>query len=73
MIWTLGMLPFLELADNPFNDVVLPVLLSMVGLTDGVHLMVSIRRHRAAGLEPREATRLGISEVGLACGLTSAI
>jgi predicted RND superfamily exporter protein len=68
---TLGMLRFFGLQNNPFNDVVLPILISLVGLTDGVHLMVQIRRNRVAGLSAREAARLGIREVGLACGLTS--
>ncbi|MEM8678333.1 MAG: MMPL family transporter [Planctomycetota bacterium] len=71
VFWTLGILPYFDLQDNPFNNVLLPVLISLVGLTDGVHLMVQIRRHRADGLPPREAARLGVHEVGLACALTS--
>ena len=71
VFWTLGMVRFFGFQDNPFNDVVLPVLISLVGLTDGVHLMVQIRRNRVAGHSAREAARLGIREVGLACGLTS--
>lgn len=71
VFWTLGMLRFFGLQDNPFNDVVLPVLISLVGLTDGVHLMVQIRRNRVAGQSARDAARLGIHDVGLACGLTS--
>ena len=71
VFWTLGTLRFFALQDNPFNDVVLPVLLSLVGLTDGVHLMVQIRRLRASGLTAREAARRGVREVGLACFLTS--
>ena len=68
---TMGFIQFLDFQDNPFNDVVLPVLLSLVGLTDGVHLMVQIRKHRAAGLSGRDAARRGVQEVGLACLLTS--
>lgn len=68
---TMGFIQFFDFQDNPFNDVVLPVLLSLVGLTDGVHLMVQIRRHRASGLSGRDAARRGIQEVGLACLLTS--
>ncbi len=68
---TLGVIQFFDFQDNPFNDVVLPVLLSLVGFTDGVHLMVQIRRHRAAGLGARDAARRGVQEVGLACALTS--
>ncbi len=47
------------------------MLLSLVGLTDGVHLMVQIRRVRASGQSERESARAGIREVGLACALTS--
>ena len=71
VFWSLGLLRFLDLRDNPFNDVVLPVLLSLVALTDGVHLMVEIRRQRGLGLSPRAAARVGICKVGLACFLTS--
>lgn len=71
VFWTLGYLRFFQLQDNPFNDVVLPVLLSLVGLTDGVHLMVQIRRLRVEGRSEKEAARQGIREVGLACALTS--
>ncbi|MEZ6090173.1 MAG: MMPL family transporter [Pirellulaceae bacterium] len=71
VFWTLCLLNFFEMQDNPFNHVVLPILISMVGFTDGVHMMVQIRGKRAAGLPPREATRAALSEVGLACGLTS--
>jgi len=71
IFWTLGILKFFEFSDNPFNDVVLPVMLSLVGLTDGVHLMVQIRRFRAGGMTERNASRAGLEEVGLACFLTS--
>ncbi len=71
VFWSLGCLRFFNVQDNPFNDVVLPVLLSLVALTDGVHLMVEIRKRRAAGLAERAAARAGISQVGLACFLTS--
>jgi predicted RND superfamily exporter protein len=71
VFWTLGILRFFQLEDNPFNDVILPTLLSLVGLTDGVHVMVQIRHYRAAGMSPRDAARVGTSEVGMACLLTS--
>lgn len=71
VFWTLGLVRFFDFQNNPFNDVVLPVLISLVGFTDGVHLMVQIRRNRAAGMSSREAARLGIQQVGLACFLTS--
>lgn len=71
VFWTLGIIRFFDLHDNPFSDVVLPVLLSLVGLTDGVHLMVQIRRLRVSGFTERDAARQAICEVGLACALTS--
>jgi predicted RND superfamily exporter protein len=71
VFWTMGMLHFFDLQDNPFNDIIVPVLISLVGLTDAVHLMVEIRNQRAAGLETRQATRRGVARVGLACLLTS--
>jgi predicted RND superfamily exporter protein len=71
VFWTLGMLRFFDLQDNPFNDVVLPVLISLVGLTDGVHLMVHIRRFRVGGMSGEAAAHAGIREVGMACFLTS--
>ena len=71
VFWTLGLLPFFEVQDNPFNNVILPVLVSLVGLTDGVHLMVHIRKLRSQGLSTKSASLEGVREVGLACALTS--
>lgn len=71
VFWTMGMLHFFNLQDNPFNDIIVPVLISLVGLADAVHLMVEIRNQRAAGREIRDAARLGVARVGLACALTS--
>ena len=70
VFWTMGMLHFFGLQDNPFNDIIVPVLISLVGLTDAVHLMVEIRKQRATGLETRQAAA-GVARVGLACALTS--
>jgi predicted RND superfamily exporter protein len=71
VFWTVGFLPYFNMQYNPFNDEILPILVSLVGLTDGVHLMVHIRKLRAEGLDVREAARQGVHEVGLACFLTS--
>ncbi len=71
VFWTLGIIRFFDFQDSPFNDVVLPILISLVAFTDGVHLIVHIRRYRVSGMAPRQAARAGISNVGLACGLTS--
>lgn len=69
--WTIGFLNFFDLQDNPFNDVVLPVMLSLVGLADGVHMMVQIRRFHGSGMNEKDAARAGLEEVGLACFLTA--
>ncbi len=69
--WTFGLIRFMDMEDNPFNFVVVPVLLSMVGFTDSVHLVTHIRAKRLSGLGLREATALAMDEVGGACFLTS--
>ena len=71
LIWTLGIVRYWDLPDNPFIDIILPVMLLLVGLTDGVHLMVQIRKLRSQGMDEHESTRLALKQVGLACFLTS--
>ncbi|MCA9133774.1 MAG: MMPL family transporter [Planctomycetales bacterium] len=70
VFWTTGIIQFFDY-DNPLVDVILPILVSLVGLTDGVHLMVQIRKLRAAGASQRSAAEQGLQQVGLACFLTS--
>ncbi len=70
VFWTVGIVNYFDY-DNPLVDVILPVLVSLVGLTDGVHLMVQIRKLRAGGLEKGEAAAEGLKQVGIACFLTS--
>jgi uncharacterized protein len=71
LLWTLGILNYFDIGMNPFNDVILPVLLLLVGFTDGVHLMVQIRKLRASGMDADSAIRKSLNQVGLACFLTS--
>ena len=71
VFWTLGFVNYFNFGHNPFNDVVLPVLVSLVGLTDGVHLLVQIRKLRSGGMTPKDAAKQGLKDVGLACALTS--
>ena len=71
VMWTLGTLRYFGLEDNPFSFVILPVLLSLVGFTDGVHMMVHIRAKLQQGLTPRQACQQTLEQVGLACFLTS--
>ncbi|MCA9065045.1 MAG: MMPL family transporter [Planctomycetaceae bacterium] len=71
LIWTLGLLRCFHIGFNPFIDVILPVLVLLVGMTDGVHLMVQIRRLKATGLKTRDAIATAVRQVGMACFLTS--
>lgn len=72
VFWTLGFERlFFNFEGNPFVTVVVPILVSLVGFTDGVHLLVQIRRNRAEGMPGGEAAIVGLRQVGLACGLTS--
>jgi uncharacterized protein len=70
VFWTTGIVNFFDY-NNPLVDVILPVLVSLVGLTDGVHLMVQIRKLRASGLSEGMAAEEGLKQVGVACFLTS--
>lgn len=71
VFWTLGIIRFWEYNENPLIDVILPILVSLVGLTDGVHLMVQIRKLRAKRIAKVEATIEALRQVGMACFLTS--
>ncbi|MCA9047275.1 MAG: MMPL family transporter [Planctomycetaceae bacterium] len=71
LIWTLGLLKSFHIGFNPFIDVILPVLILLVGMTDGVHLMVQIRRLQASGMSAAESITTAVQQVGMACFLTS--
>jgi predicted RND superfamily exporter protein len=71
VFWTLGFLRYFDLQENPFSFVILPVLLSLVGFTDGVHIMIHIRKCMREGLPARVACKRTLELVGLACFLTS--
>lgn len=71
VFWTVGLVGFFEIDFNPLVNVILPVLVSLVGFTDGVHLMATIRKIRATGATAHQAAVEGIRQVGLACMLTS--
>lgn len=71
VFWTLGLVRYFGWEDNPFSFVILPVLLSLVGFTDGVHMMVHIRKCIQSGMNPTTACRRTLELVGMACFLTS--
>jgi uncharacterized protein len=68
---SLGYLRYFGWDDNPFSQVILPVLLSMVGFADGVHMMVFIRKCLSEGQSPKVACRNALATVGVACSLTT--
>ncbi len=70
VFWTLGLLRYFDLQDNPFSDVILPVLLSLVGFADSVHMIIDVRKGLVEGLPAQQACRYSLSSVGLACFLT---
>jgi uncharacterized protein len=71
VFWAFGFIRFLDMEENPFNYVVVPVLLSMVGFTDSVHIIAQIRARRASGIGGRESIAAALDDVGGACFLTS--
>ncbi len=68
---SLGFLRYFGWEDNPFSQVILPVLLSLVGFADGVHMMVYIRQCLSEGQLPKLACRNALATVGVACSLTT--
>ena len=71
ILWSLGILRWLNEPDNPLSDAVLPVLVAIVGITDGIHLLAYIRTALDSGQNPRQAAASAVRHVGLACFLTS--
>ncbi len=83
VFWTIGWLELLGQANNDLAKIILPVMILMVGFTDGVHLVVHIRqqrlKHGQAGGAANGAIRnsqiqaaaSAIEHVGGACLLTS--
>ncbi|MCA9264032.1 MAG: MMPL family transporter [Planctomycetales bacterium] len=71
IFWTMGLLDFFHFERNGLTSIVMPVLVSMVGMTDGIHMMLHIRRNRAGGATPEAAVHDAIVRVGPACALTS--
>jgi predicted RND superfamily exporter protein len=71
IFWSLGILRWLNEPDNPLSDAVLPVLVAIVGITDGIHLLSHIRHALDEGASPKQAAASAVSHVGLACFLTS--
>ena len=71
VFWSKGLLDLIGFEQYGLTSVVMPVLVIMVGLTDGIHLLVHIRRERLAGKSLGEANQLAVTAVGPACFMTS--
>lgn len=68
--WTLGVLGWAGEKLNALSTA-LPTLVFVIGFTDSVHLVIDMRRKRAAGLSRLDSVRQAIRDVGPACALTS--
>jgi len=64
--WTVGLMGLVGEKLNVITSV-LPTLVLVIGFTDAVHLMIDIRRERAAGLSPLRAAADALRHLGLAC------
>ena len=71
MVWAEGYLTLMGQPPNQLTEIIMPVLVVMIGFTDGVHLVVHIRQAHRTGMTRKEAAHSAIVHVGLACGLTS--
>ena len=71
VVWSMGWLRLLGESENELAKIILPVMIIMIGYTDGVHIVVRIRQMRAAGASLRDAVFDAVQLVGPACLLTS--
>lgn len=71
VLWTLGTLRWMGEARHDMTSIVLPILLMMIGFTDGIHLIVHARKARRAGRNAREASKESLANLGAACMWTS--
>jgi len=69
-IWTLGAMGWLGIELTMLGTAI-PALLTAIGFTDSVHLMLHMRREVAAGSSAKAGAILAIRRIGIACALTS--
>jgi predicted RND superfamily exporter protein len=69
-IWTLGAMGWIGV-ELTMLGTAMPALLTAIGFTDSVHLMLHMRREVAAGSSARSGAILAIRRIGIACALTS--
>jgi len=69
-IWTLGAMGWIGIELTMLGSA-MPALLTAIGFTDSIHLMLHMRREVAAGSSARAGAILAIRRIGIACALTS--
>ncbi|MFC1634674.1 RND family transporter [Planctomycetota bacterium] len=69
-LWTLGAMGWMGIELTMLGTAI-PPLLTAIGFTDSVHLMLHMRREVAAGSTARDGAILAIRRIGIACALTS--
>ncbi len=69
-IWTLGAMGWIGIELTMLGTAI-PALLTAIGFSDSVHLMLHMRREVAAGSSAKDGAILAIRRIGIACALTS--
>ena len=69
-IWTLGAMGWIGIELTMLGTAI-PALLTAIGFSDSVHLMLHMRREVAAGSSAKAGAILAIRRIGIACALTS--
>ncbi|MEM7618959.1 MAG: MMPL family transporter [Pseudomonadota bacterium] len=70
ILWSLGMLGFLEFRLNLFLNIITPLIM-VIAFSDAMHMVFAIRRRMIEGDDRFKATAYAIAQVGPACVLTS--
>ena len=70
VIWTLGGFGLLGVKITAMSNI-LPTLVLVIGFSDSLHMVFSMRRLLQQGKSPADAVRTSVREVGPACAMTS--
>lgn len=70
VLWTLGGFGLTGIKVTAMSNI-LPTLILVIGFSDSLHMVSSIRRYMLAGSVPADAVRRSVSEVGPACAMTT--
>ena len=70
VVWTLGGFGLLGVKITAMSNI-LPTLVLVIGFSDSLHMVFSMRRLLLLGKTPREAVETSVREVGPACAMTS--